>query len=165
MKVKSHFALAWEDATLSEVGLALTFRKARQQESCHPAGLVELDVMLPGYTFSALCFGCDIAQFCDALEKCHKTLNGRAEFVNQEGSVRFVVSVTDSGRGQFAVGGEIQLPGNDAPTAGVLPLPGIRFTFDGLVLEQSYIPAIVSRLRIFLSEQGVSTLHPMLAGS
>jgi hypothetical protein len=159
-------ALGWDGATLGAVGLEMSFCKAGRRESCHPEGLVEMCVSLPGHQFSALCFGYDISRFCDDLEQCWKTLKGRSEFMNQEGTVRVIISAADPGRGQLAVAGQVELLGGgiEAPTVGILPFPGVRFTFDGLVLEQSYVPTIIRELRSFLSSEGISTLHPMTSG-
>jgi hypothetical protein len=156
-------ALAWEDATYSEIGVALIVSKVDHDRSCHFGSLVRLDAELPDHRFSVLCFGFDIAKFCDALEECHRTLKGCAEFVNQEGSIQLLVTVADAGRGQLAVGGQIDLPRGEAATVGLLPSPGMRFTFDGSCLEQSYVPNILQQLRGYLRDNGISTTHPMLA--
>jgi hypothetical protein len=38
-------------------------------------------------------------------------------------------------------------------------------TFEGFTIEQSYLPSLAARIRQFLVETDVSTIHPMIDGT
>lgn len=155
-----------------ETSPGLTLVLSRDEECCRPcfpAGLVRgnLNLDLDGGAArrSFLCFGYDLSTFADELERLRRQLEGAAEFANQEESVRLVFSVSSPGRGRLVVGGEVVFrdgSGDDEILAGVLPRPGARLAFDGLVCEQSYLPGLVRDIREFLRDGLVCLVHPML---
>jgi hypothetical protein len=170
----SELVLAWKDQEGStEPGLRLRFRRAEPETgSCHPDGLIagelSLVTMAASWTSRFLCFGSDLLKFADQLEHLQRTFDGRAEFTNSEGSLSITISPADRSRGRLAVGGEIEIPalidfrGEESPV-GVLPHPGVALRFDGLVWEQSYVPAVVQAIGAFLRENAISTTSPWLS--
>jgi len=81
----------------TEPGLRPRFRRADPVNgSCHPKGLIagELSIATSSasWTSDFLCLGYDLHEFVSQLEQLHRTLQGRSEFTNSEGSLTISTS-------------------------------------------------------------------------
>jgi hypothetical protein len=157
--------LAWNGQEGSnEPGLRLRFRRADAVDGfCHPksliAGELSLATISASWTSDFLCLGYDLHGFVSQLEQLHRTLQGRVKFTNSEGSLAITIVAVAPSRGQLAVGGEVEVPlftdSRDVVLAvGILPHPLAAIRSEGLVWEQSYIPAVVQAIRTFLRPSG-----------
>lgn len=158
--------LGWMDDSFTQPALSLELHTI-EGGFAYPPGLMDVTAKLKTDTAEVTtglrCFGYDIAEFAQRLEMLHKRLEGSATFDNQVGEIRVEITCVDSRRGRLAVGVTFELLhfGRNAAVAGVLDKAGGNVSFDGLVLEQSYLPSIIQQLLAFLRDSGVSTSHPM----
>ena len=97
-----------------------------------------------------LCYGYDLAEFARELERLRTRYDGSAEFVNQVGSFELRLTVADKAHGILAVVGRYE---HDTDCMSPVELRCFQ-------LEQSYLPSLISDIRRFLTESGVSTTHP-----
>lgn len=97
-----------------------------------------------------LCYGYDLAEFARGLEQLHTRYEGSAEFVNQVGSFELSLTLTDKAHGILAV-----VARYEHDTDCMSPLE-----FRCFQLEQSFLSGLLSDVRRFLAESGVSTTHP-----
>lgn len=115
-------------------------------------------------SFAFCCFGYDLAEFATDLLGFHSRYDGTARLDTQHGDAEFEFSFVDSGRGVVGITATfhqwIAWPA-DCPTA-MHEAKRRSLVFTGFTIEQSYLPAVVSRIREFLSESGISTIHPMI---
>jgi hypothetical protein len=118
-------------------------------------------------TFSSYCFGYDLAEFANELEVFHRRYEGVARFVNQAGDMELEFSVVHPGRGIIGVIAKLEhmatWPRDSAPTQEKFEQR--KLEFQGFTIEQSFLPSLVTRIREFIDETGVSTIHPMIDGT
>ena len=147
--------LAWQDDSFAEPAVELSCSTAKKFGDSQPSnGILEGDLRVTLTTATIdrwfYCFGYDLSEFAEQLERFHRELAGQAEFTNQEGSVRVLLSMANRGKGRIAVGGEVELlhetGHGDEPLSGLFKWPGGRFVFDGLVIDQSFVPALLQEL-------------------
>jgi hypothetical protein len=132
------------------------------------AGKLSLATLSASWTSDFLCFGYDLHAFGSQLEQRHRTLQGRVEFTNSEGSLAVTIVAATPSRGHLAVGEEVEASNftesrDEIRPFGVLPHAGAVLRFDGLVWEQSYVPAVVQAIRAFLRDDAISTSSPWLS--
>ncbi len=115
-------------------------------------------------SFSFCCFGYDLAEFATDLLAFHSRYDGTARLDTQYGDAELEFSFVDSVRGVVGITATFSqwiAWSTDCPT--VMHEPKKRsLVFTGFTIEQSYLRAVVSRIREFLSESGISTIHPMI---
>lgn len=109
--------------------------------------------------YGFVCFGWDLVQFAESLRELHATLEGDAEFTNQEGSICIRLHAVDAGRGTIGV--DVSLQQNVlSPFTEDWSYPHLRM--QGFGTEQSYLPMIANQIDAFLHETAVNLEHPML---
>lgn len=115
-------------------------------------------------TFSSHCFGYDLSEFARELESFHSRYEGVARFINQTGDVELEFSVAHPGRGIIGIVATLESwvawPADYAPVRQQAERHSL--VFRGFTIEQSYLPSLVTQIRQFLAETGVSTIHPMI---
>ncbi len=108
--------------------------------------------------YGFLCFGWDLTNFAEDIRRFHAAYDGKAMFVNAEGSVELTLVVRDRGRGLIAVSVRMERHGASFRT---VPPARAWIELDRFEIEQSYLPGMVERIRDFLACTGISTdLHP-----
>jgi hypothetical protein len=120
-------------------------------------GKVTLQEASLGIEYGFLCFGFDLAEFSRSLQNFHQCLNGSAEFVNQEGSLRIVMKMLDQDR---RIGSEVHLWRFLDPKLGHVGPDWI--SFGGFRTDQSYLPSIIASIESFIDDNGIPTEHPHL---
>jgi hypothetical protein len=115
--------------------------------------------------FSFYCFGFDLAEFAREMESLHVRYEGLARFVNQwnpEGSLQLELSLVHPGRGVIGVVVTLEQwiawPSDWAPVRQQAERRAL--VFHGFTVEQSYLPSLISRVRQFLADTGISTARP-----
>jgi len=111
--------------------------------SLNSAGPLELNTRTP-------CYGYDLAEFARELEQFHARYDGGARFLNQLGSFELRLTLADKARGILDVAARYE---HDTECISPVELQCFR-------LEQSYLPGLLSDIRRFLAESGISTTHP-----
>ena len=96
------------------------------------------------------CYGYDLAEFARELEELHARYEGSAKFINQVGSFELRLTLADRARGILAVIARYE---HDTDCMSPVELRCFR-------LEQSYLSGLLSNIRRFLAESGISTIHP-----
>lgn len=97
-----------------------------------------------------LCYGYDLAEFARELEQFHARYDDNARFINQVGTFELRLTLDDKSRGILEVVARYE---HDTDCMSPVELRCFRF-------EQSYLPGLLSDIRRFLAESGVSTTHP-----
>jgi len=119
--------------------------------------------------FGCMFYGINIFNFANELEQLHQKLEGSARLNNWDNEPLLCLTVVDSARGYIAMGGEIRAAIHwtdirsednfiDPPMYGYAA--GIRVSFEGLMIDQSYLPAMIRDAREFLNDTGISTEGP-----
>jgi len=115
-------------------------------------------------TFSSYCFGYDLAEFAREMESFHARYEGTARFINQTADVELALSLVHPGRGIVGVVAKLEhwisWPADYAPVRQQAERRSL--VLEGFTIEQSYLPSLVTQIRQFLVETGVSTIHPMI---
>jgi hypothetical protein len=115
-------------------------------------------------TFSSYCFGYDLAEFARELESFHARYEGVARLINQIGDIQIELSLVHPARGIVGVVATLEhwvaWPADYAPVRQQAERRAL--VFQGFTIEQSYLPSLVTQIRQFLDETGVSTIHPMI---
>jgi hypothetical protein len=115
-------------------------------------------------------YGFDILRFADGLAQIHAQTQGTARFNDWDGETVLCLTVINRPRGRIAIGGHLIPAVFQTETASEDDLlyprlfgsfGGVRIAFEGLVTDQSYLPAIIGGLRGFLSDSGISVQSPM----
>jgi hypothetical protein len=130
----------------------------------------DLTLSTPDHNIQSGCifYGFDVLTFAESLEALHQTLSGSARLCDWDGEVLLCFTALD--HGHIALGGklhaavhwtDIRSEDNFIGTPMYGDAAGIKITFEGLLLDQSYLPAIIRDCRRFLSETGISTKSPM----
>jgi hypothetical protein len=104
--------------------------------------------------YSFVCFGYDLEHFSSELRQLHATLEGKAQFNNQEGNVEVAVFVADRAHGRLGVSVSMHV---EVPELG-----SHRINLSGFNMDQSHVPECVSALGRFLYCTNVSRVHPMV---
>jgi hypothetical protein len=114
-------------------------------------------------SFSFCCFGYDLAEFAKDLHAFHSRYDGNARLDTQHGDAELEFSMIDSGKGVVGITATFhQCIAWPASCPSKMQEANRRsLVFSGFTVEQSYLPDIVSRIREFLSESDISTVHPM----
>ena len=102
------------------------------------------------FTARTLCYGYDLAEFARELEQLHTRYDGSAKFLNHVESFELSLTLADKGHGILAVIARYE---HDTDCMSPVELRCFR-------LEQSYLSGLLSDIRRFLAESGVSTTHP-----
>lgn len=109
-------------------------------------------------------FGYDLAEFATGLLAFHSRYDGVARFDTQHGNAEFEFSLINPARGVVGISATfhqwIGWPA-DCPSA-IQEAKQRTLVFTGFTIEQSFLPAVVARIREFLAESGISTIHPMI---
>lgn len=117
--------------------------------------------------YSSHCFGYDLAEFARELELLHATYEGVARFINQVGSIEVELAIAHPARGVVGVTAKLEhwvsWPADYAPFCQQAEQSPLEFR--GFTIEQSYLPSVISQIREFLAQSGVSTIHPMIHDS
>jgi len=115
-------------------------------------------------SFSFCCFGYDLAEFAKELHAFHSRYDGNARLDTQDGNIELEFSLIDSGKGVVGITATlnqwIAWPADCPSKSQEAKRRSLVFT--GFTMEQSYLPQEVSRIRDFISESGISTVHPMI---
>ncbi|MEY2407714.1 MAG: hypothetical protein QOF48_384 [Verrucomicrobiota bacterium] len=115
-------------------------------------------------TFSSYCCGYDLAEFTRELESFHARYEGAARFINQTGDIQIELSLVHPGRGIIGVVATLEhwvpWPADYAPVRQQAERRSL--VFQGFTMEQSYLPSLVTQIREFIAETGISTIHPMI---
>lgn len=111
----------------------------------------------------------NIQAFADGLEKMHSDLKGSCSLSDWDGETVLCMSLFDPVRGLIGIGGQLvqHVFSDNVVPKGDLVFPslygnwgGIVVSFEGLVTDQSYLPPVISGLRLFLSESGIEHRPP-----
>src|SRR5262245_2303778 len=101
-------------------------------------GTINIQEASLGIEYGFFCFGFDLAEFCRSLRTFHRSPDGSAEFVNQEGSVRIVMKLLNHDR---RIGSEVHLWRFLDPKLGHVGPDWI--SFGGFRTDPSYLPCII----------------------
>jgi hypothetical protein len=108
----------------------------------------------------AVC-GADLLRFADRLSALHRDLDGRADLLDLDNQEVLSFTVADRGRGAIAVGGTWEATWPALPwIESVLQRPGhggMVMAFEGLCVDQSYLPRVVESVRDFIAESRIVT--------
>jgi hypothetical protein len=131
-----------------------------------------LTLSTPDHNIQCGCafYGIDILNFAGSLEALHETLVGSTRLCDWDGEVLLCFTPVNRGRGHIALGGKLHaaVHWTDVRTEDNFISPpmygdaaGIKITFEGLIIDQSYLPNIIRDSRRFLTETGISTKSPV----
>jgi len=114
------------------------------------------------WEFQSYCYflGYDILKFINELEKIYKYLDGKANLINFSEEIIIHFEVFEKGSGRIIIGGQIYCPVLLEYVYPSLPNTEIKFTFSGLITDQSYLPEFIQALKDFLIETGISVQSP-----
>jgi hypothetical protein len=113
--------------------------------------------------------GFDYRVFAQQLSHLHKALEGTARLVSFDELFQLNFTVEDPKRGLVSIHGNLSwmvpycIPGNilaDAPRNA-----GAKFTFGGLLIDQSYVPEIAEEVNLFLDRESVDVSSPWECGN
>lgn len=132
-----------------------------------PAGYqVEVDIGARLGTFTGrrgfMAYGANLLVFAEQLQAMHQNLKGTAKLCDWDNRAVLRLAVLSDATGAISVGGDLGIgSSNDCHW----PKPfrrheGISFAFEGLTIDQSFLPAITGDLHRFLTEWEVDTIHP-----
>ena len=127
-------------------------------------GLLRIHQRALDLSFLFSCFGYDLAEFARELESFHSRYEGSARFRDQSGEVDLEFALVHPVRGTIGItatlGHWVAWPADWKPVR--QQADNRSLIFQGFTIEQSYLPSLVTQVRQFLAETGVSTVHPMI---
>ncbi len=105
--------------------------------------------------------GADLQRFAERLSDLHRDLEGRADLLDCHNQEVLSLTVADRGRGAMAVGGRWEATWPALPWVESAPgRPGhgaMTMAFEGLCVDQSYLPGVIQSVRDFIAESGIDT--------
>ena len=110
-------------------------------------------------SYDFVCVGYDLKEFANRLARLHANLDGIASFIPEDGCIEVLLQVVDRGIGLIGVTLSIE---EHVTSVIDEELIHQRIKFDGFGIDQSYLPGLGAQLRTFLSDNAISTRHPML---
>jgi hypothetical protein len=122
---------------------------------------VRLQAAEQSFEWQGMLYGHSLKHFANELERMHASLNGSARLDDWDCEKLLCLTVIHRGRGQIAIGGRFEaatfwthIASEDrfVQSTPVRGRSGIVTSFEGFVLDQSFVPPIVSAIRRFLGD-------------